>query len=114
MSGNTFPIRTCTKCSNVLIFTYTCHSDASQDLGGMTSALRNGHRWKFTCRACGCPQYLMRNEVVCTREGVCRLLNTRESLLKTVLPKYPRPRSLGQAGKVEVRDLLAIANRPEG
>lgn len=105
-----FPLRTCTKCANVLIFTYTCHSAAS-NTGGMASTLRQGSRWEFTCRACNSTQYLSRHEVVCNRETVCRLLNTKDSLLKTVLPERPRPRSFGKAGKLEVGDLVGVMDQ---
>lgn len=110
---DSFPIRTCTKCANVLIFTYTCHSE-STDLGGMNISLRKGYSWKFVCRACRSTQFLARNEVVCNRETVCRLLNTRDSLLKTILPEYPRPRSFGDAGKITVENMRGIADRPRG
>lgn len=108
-----FPIRTCNKCANVLVFTYTCHSE-TDDTGNMSSKLRNGGAWKFICRACKAVQHMTRAEVVCNRATVCRMLDTRESLLKTVLPENPRPRSFGDAGKLRVEDLLPIMHRPRG
>lgn len=51
-------------------------------------------------------------EVVCSRGQVCQLLNTRLSRLDKILPELPRPRAQGEAGKLRVRDLEAIRDRP--
>ena len=105
-----FPIRTCTKCANVLIFTYTCHSGA-KSMRDFASTMAAGGSWKFICRACRTTQIIYRDELVCSREQVGRVLNIRTSALDKLLPENPRPRSFGKPGKIRVEDLRAVMER---
>lgn len=107
-NNDSFPIRKCNSCGNVLIFTYTCHS--KEEMRDFTAKLPSG--WSFICRACRSIQVMQANEIVCTRGQVIKLLNTRESRLNHILPEHPRPRSYGNAGKITEEDLIPIMNQP--
>ena len=110
---DSFPLRTCTHCGNVLIFTYTCHS-RSDSLHNFDLKMAAGESWQFICRACRSIQILHQNELICTRDQLCRLLGTRGSLLDRVIPEHPRPRQFGEAGKVTVDDLKPIMGQSAG
>lgn len=106
---NGFPIKTCTKCNNVLIYTYTCQPryENTRDFG---SQVQNG--FQVICRACRSIQKLEMNETVCCRDQVARVLKTRTANLNNVLPENPRPRRFGEAGKITVEALRPLMNRP--
>ena len=75
------------------------------------SKMSNGGSWQFICRACRSIQIMRRNELVCSRDQLCKVLDIRTSAIDKVMPEHPRPRSFGDAGKISVDDLRPIMDR---
>ena len=92
-------VRTCHNCQNILIFTYTCHSESGDN---------NDMRDFIACRSI---QIIGKSELVCSPAQLCRQLDISPNSLDRIIPEHPRPRQFGEAGKITVDDLRPVMNR---
>ena len=82
-----------------------------RDFGARMTSSEDGS-WECICRACRSVQFVRKDELICSRDQLCRVLDApRVSMLDRVLPENPRPRMFGEAGRVDVEDLKAVMGR---